>query len=125
MGGIYRSAHELVLVFKADSGGHRDNVQLGKLGWNRTNVWSHSGSASFRSSEEVDLFAQHPTPKPVRPIADAILDVTAAKDIVLDPFLESASTLIAAERIGRLCLGIGIDQLYVDLGIRRWQRAIG
>jgi len=125
MGGLYRSAHELVLVFKAGSGGHRNNVQLGKFGRNRTNVWSYPGSASFRSSEEADLLSQHPTPKPVRLIADAILDVTAAKDIVLDPFLGSGSTLIAAERMGRHCRGIEIDPLYVDLSIRRWQRATG
>ena len=125
MGGLYRSAHELVLIFKAGSGGHRNNVQLGKFGRNRTNVWNYTGSASFRSSEEADLLSQHPTPKPVRLIADAILDVTAGKEIVLDPFLGSGSTLIAAERMGRHCRGIEIDPLYVDLSIRRWQRATG
>jgi DNA modification methylase len=44
---------------------------------------------------------------------------------VLDPFLGSGSTLIAAERIGRLCYGIELDPLYVDAAIRRWQHFTG
>jgi DNA modification methylase len=125
MGGLYRSAHEFVLVFKNGTAAHRNNVQLGKYGRNRTNHWAYPGSAAMRASEEGDLLAQHPTPKPVRLIADALLDVTARRDICLDPFLGSGSTLIAAERTGRLCRGIEIDPLYVDLTIRRWQRLTG
>jgi DNA modification methylase len=126
MGSLYRSAHELVVVFKHGRAPHRNNVQLGKFGRNRTNVWAYAGSSGFgRSSDEADLLVQHPTPKPVRLIADAILDVTARRDVVLDPFLGSGSTLIAAERTGRACRGIEIDPLYVDLTIRRWQRLTG
>ena len=125
MGGLYRSAHELVLVFKKGRAPHRNNVQLGKFGRNRTNVWSYPGGGGFGRGEEADLTAQHPTPKPVAMIADAMLDVTQRGDLVLDPFLGSGSTLMAAERVGRVCRGIEMDPLYVDLTIRRWQRLTG
>lgn len=126
MGSLYRSAHELVAVFRSGGNRHRNNVQLGRYGRNRTNVWNYAGANSFlRSSEEADLLAQHPTPKPVAMLADAILDVTARKDLVLDPFLGSGSTLIACERVGRRCRSIELDPLYVDLTIRRWQRLTG
>ena len=58
-------------------------------------------------------------------LADAILDCSARGDLVLDSFLGSGSTLLAAERVGRICYGIEIDPLYVDLSIRRWQRYTG
>jgi DNA modification methylase len=125
MGGLYRSAHEMVVVFKHGRASHRNNVQLGRYGRNRTNVWSYPGSNSFARGEDADLTSQHPTPKPVAMIADAILDVTARGDLILDPFLGAGATLIAAERVGRTCRGVEMDPLYVDLTIRRWQRLTG
>ena len=125
MGGLYRSAHEMVAVFKHGTARHRNNVQLGRFGRNRTNVWAYAGSNGFGRGEDADLTSQHPTPKPVTMIADAILDVTERGDQILDPFLGSGSTLIAAERVGRRCRGIEMDPLYVDLTIRRWQRLTG
>jgi len=125
MGGLYRSAHEMVVVFKHGRASHRNNVQLGRYGRNRTNVWNYPGSNSFARGEDADLTSQHPTPKPVAMIGDAILDVTARGDLVLDPFIGSGSTLIAAERVGRACRGVEVDPLYVDLTIRRWQRLTG
>jgi DNA modification methylase len=63
--------------------------------------------------------------KPVALVADALLDCSARGDVVLDAFLGSGSTLIAAERTGRICYGIELDPLYVDTAIRRWQRHTG
>ena len=63
----------------------------------------------------------HPTVKPVAMLADALLDLTQRDEIVLDPFLGSGSTLIAAHQTGRICRGIEIDPLYVDLIVRRYQ----
>lgn len=126
MGSLYRSQHELVLVFKAGRSRHRNNVQLGQFGRNRTNVWSYPGANSFgRASDEGNLLALHPTVKPTRLVADAILDCSARGEIVLDPFLGSGTTLIAAERVGRICYGIDTDPLYVDTAIRRWQAYSG
>jgi DNA modification methylase len=126
MGSLYRSQHELIFVFKNGSAPHRNNVELGQYGRNRTNVWHYPHVGNFgRIGEEGNLAALHPTVKPVGLIADAILDCSARGDVVLDPFLGSGSTLIAAERIGRLCYGIELDPLYVDAAIRRWQHFTG
>jgi DNA modification methylase len=72
-----------------------------------------------------DLLASHPTVKPVAMIADAIRDVTRRNDAVLDLFLGSGSTLIAAEATGRRCFGMELDPVYVDVAIRRWERVTG
>jgi DNA modification methylase len=85
-------------------------------------VWNYPCANSFsRSGDEGNLLASHPTVKPVAMIADAIMDATARRDIVLDGFLGSGSTLIAAERTGRRCFGLELDPLYVDSIVRRWQ----
>lgn len=64
--------------------------------------------------------AAHPTVKPIMLVADAIKDCTRRNDIVIDPFVGSGTTILAAERVGRLAFGIEIDPLYVDTAIRRW-----
>jgi DNA modification methylase len=126
MGSLYRSRHELVLVFKNGTASHRNNVELGQHGRNRTNVWAYASPSSFgREGEEGRLSALHPTVKPVALVADGMLDCSARGDVVLDPFLGSGTTLVAAERTGRSCYGIEIDPLYVDTIIRRWQRHSG
>jgi DNA modification methylase len=126
MGSLYRSQHELIFVFKHGKAPHRNNIQLGKHGRNRTNVWNYPGVVNFgRQGEEGNLLALHPTVKPVALVADAILDCSARGDVVLDCFLGSGSTLIAAERVGRVCYGIELDPVYVDAAIRRWQRYTG
>ena len=126
MGSFYRSRHELVCVFKYGRNGHRNNIQLGQFGRNRSNVWHYPGANSFtRSSEEGNLLALHPTVKPVAMVADAILDCSARGDIVLDTFLGSGTTLVAAERTGRRCHGMELDPAYVDTSVRRWQKLTG
>jgi DNA modification methylase len=126
MGGLYRSRHEFIGVFKVPGAPHRNNVELGKHGRNRTNIWEYSGAVTLsKSSEEGRLNELHPTVKPTGMIADALLDCSNRGDIVLDPFLGSGSTLMAAERTGRICRGVEIDPLYVDVAIRRWQRMTG
>jgi len=124
MGSLYRSRHELVFVFKAGTAPHQNNVALGRFGRNRTNVWEYPVPRAFgaNADDEGDLLGEHPTPKPVAMIADALMDVSTRGDLVLDPFLGSGSTLIAAERVGRIARGIELDPRYVDLAIRRWQR---
>jgi len=126
MGSLYRSQHEFVFVFKQRGGSHRNNVQLGQFGRNRSNVWRYPGINSFaRSTGEGNLLALHPTVKPVAMVADAILDCSARGEIVLDAFLGSGTTVIAAERVGRRCYGLELDPGYVDVAIRRWQALTG
>ena len=126
MGSFYRSQHELIFVFKSGHAAHRNNIQLGQHGRNRSNVWSYPGANSFgRETEEGLLSNLHPTVKPVRLVADAILDCSSRGAVVLDPFLGSGTTMIAAERTGRRCFGMEIDTHYVDTIVRRWQAYTG
>jgi DNA modification methylase len=120
MGSFYRSQHELVLVLKKGKGPHLNNVQLGRFGRNRTNVWRYPGVNTLDPERRAEL-EMHPTVKPCEMVADAILDCTRRKDLVLDPFLGSGTTVIAAEKTGRRCRGIELDPRYVDVAIRRWQ----
>ncbi|MGB9408724.1 MAG: DNA methyltransferase [Terracidiphilus sp.] len=125
MGSFYRSQHEIILLFRKGKS-HRNNVQLGQFGRNRTNVWQYPGIHTLsQQSGEGNLLALHPTVKPVAMVADAILDCTARGEIVLDAFLGSGTTLMAAERVGRTSCSIEIDPLYVDVAIRRWQKYTG
>jgi DNA modification methylase len=120
MGSFYRSQHELVFVFKHGKESHRNNFQLGQYGRYRSNVWHYPGVNSFsRSTNEGNLLALHPTVKPVALVADAIMDCSARGDVVLDAFLGSGTSLIAAERTGRTCYGIELDPLHVDTIVRR------
>ena len=126
MGSLYRSQHELVFVFKRGHDGHHNNVQLGRFGRNRSNVRHYPGVNSFaRCGEEGNLLALHPTVKPVAMVADAMLDCSVRGEIVLDAFLGSGTTVIAAERTGRRCYGLELDPAYVDTVIRRWQALTG
>jgi ParB-like chromosome segregation protein Spo0J len=126
MGSLYRSQHELIFVFKHGRNGHRNNVQLGQFGRNRCNVWHYPGANSFaRCGEEGNLLVLHPTVKPVAMVADAILDCSARGDIVLDGFLGSGTTVIAAERTGRRCYALELDMGHIDTAVRRWQVLTG
>ncbi len=124
MGSLYRSKHELVCIFKKPGAPHVNNVELGKHGRNRTNVWDYAGVNSFGSGREADL-ADHPTVKPTALVADAIMDVSHRGDVVLDAFGGSGATLLAAEKTGRRARLIELDPAYVDVAIRRWQEMTG
>jgi DNA modification methylase len=121
MGSFYRSRHELVFVFRNGKEAHLNNVQLGRFGRNRTNVWNYAGVNSFARKGQERALNLHPTVKPIALVSDAILDSTKRDHIVLDPFLGSGTTILAAERTGRRCYGIEIDPLYVDTAIERWE----
>ena len=125
MGSLYRSRHEFVFVFKNGKEPHRNNVQLGRFGRNRTNVWHYEGTNSFASKSKGNARHLHPTLKPVALVADALLDATKRGDPVLDPFAGAGTTLLAAERTGRRGHGIEIDPLYVDTTLQRWEKLTG
>ncbi len=124
MGGLYRSQHEPCFVFKYGQSPHLNNVQLGKHGRYRTNMWDHRGYSSFGKGRD-DALKSHPTVKPVALLAEAIKDCTKRGDIVLDPFAGSGSTIIAAEKTGRIGFGIELEPKYVDVIIQRWEAMTG
>lgn len=124
MGSLYRSQHELVFVFQMGSAAPINNVELGRYGRNRTNVWTYAGMNSFGSGRDQAL-AAHPTVKPVAMVRDAILDCSNRGGIVLDAFVGSGTTLLAAHRTGRRGYGLEIDPAYVDLALRRFRGLTG
>lgn len=124
MGSLYRSQHELICVFKSGSRPHVNNVKLGKNGRNRTNVWEYA-SASTQARKGNNVLKLHPTVKPVSLVMDALLDCSNRGHVVLDCFLGSGTTLLAAERTGRICRAIELDPLYVDTAVRQWQNLTG
>ena len=119
MGTFYRSQHELIFVWKKGTAPHINTFGLGDIGRYRTNVWTYQGCNTFSARRDEEL-AMHPTVKPVAMIADAIKDVTRRNDIVLDAFGGSGSTLIAAEKTGRIARLIELEPKYCDVICRRF-----
>jgi DNA modification methylase len=124
MGSLYRSQHELLPLYKKGHAPHVNNVELGRRGRWRSNVWTYPGASSLGSDARRGL-QDHPTVKPTAMLEDALLDLTNRGDIVIDPFLGSGSTLIAADKTGRVCRGVELDPLYIDVIARRYDAATG
>lgn len=124
MGSLYRSQHEMVLVYKSGTRPHINNIELGRHGRYRTNVWAYPGANGFGAARDGDL-AMHPTVKPVALVADAILDCSRPRGIVLDGFAGSGTTLVAAERTGRRGYGVELDPAYCDTILKRLEAVVG
>ncbi|MCH2547125.1 MAG: site-specific DNA-methyltransferase [Alphaproteobacteria bacterium] len=124
MGSLYRSQHELVFVFKNGTERHLNNVELGKHGRYRTNLWSYPGVNTMRKGRLEDL-EMHPTVKPVAMVADAIKDCTKRGELILDVFAGSGTTVIAAEKTQRIARAIELDPLYCDVILKRWRNFTG
>lgn len=124
MGSLYRSAYELVVVFCKGAKLAVNNVELGKHGRDRTNVWTYPG-ANRRGSSAAEALAHHPTPKNVTMVADSLMDVSKRGARVLDPFMGSGTTILAAERTKRSAYGIELDPAYVDVAVLRWEAETG
>ena len=122
MGSLYRSKHELVFVFRNGQDQHRNNVQLGRFGRNRSNVWSYAGANCFGKMAGENVLGLHPTVKPIALVADTFLDSTARDEIVLDPFVGSGTSILAAHRAKRRCRAIELNPVYVDTAIMRWEK---
>lgn len=137
MGTFYRNKHELVFVFKNGSEPHTNNFELGQYGRHRTNIWDYPAVNSFAgrkmvededgkkvlgSSKELEM---HPTVKPLKLIADAILDCSNAGELIADFFMGGGTTLIAAEKTDRICYGMEISPRYCDVIVKRWEETVG
>jgi DNA modification methylase len=119
-GSFYRSQHELIGVFRVGEAKHLNNVELGRHGRSRSNVWHYAGVNTFKTGRMDELTA-HPTVKPVAMVADALKDCTRRGDIVIDTFSGAGTTILAAERVGRRAYAVELEPKYVDVAIRRWQ----
>jgi hypothetical protein len=108
-GFIYRSQHELVGVFQVGEEPHRNNVELGRFGRNRSNVWTYAGVNAFGKGRK-EALAAHPTVKPFALVADALPDCTARGDVVLDQFAGSGTTILTAEKVARVACGIEYER---------------
>ncbi|MBP1178445.1 DNA modification methylase [Methylobacterium sp. PvR107] len=123
-GGLYRNQHELIAVFRVGEARHRDNVQMGRYGRNRSNVWAYPGANGFGAGRLANL-AAHPTVKPLQLVADALKDVTRSGAVVLDTFVGSGTTILAGEQVGRRVRAVEIEPRYAQVAIRRWERMTG
>jgi DNA modification methylase len=124
MGTFYRSKHEFVFVFKVGTASHVNNFGLGQRGRYRTNIWDYAGVNTFKPGRMAELTA-HPTVKPLPMVIDAIKDCSSRRGIVLDPFAGSGTTILAAEKTGRIARALELDPHYVDVAIGRWQSLSG
>ncbi len=119
-GGFYKNENEWIFIFKnGDGAKHLSHLELKNR--IRTNIWNYPSSTSTANPDRYEL-KNHPTPKPVVMVADAILDTTNEGDIVIDWFLGSGTTLIAAEKTNRICYATEIDPGYVQHIICRYYR---
>jgi DNA modification methylase len=123
-GSFYRSKHELIPVFKKGDAPHINNFGLGAKGRYRANVVNYPSVNSLHPARKGDLDL-HPTVKPLALIADLIRDCSRRNGMILDPFGGSGTTILAAERTGRIARVIELDPAYVDGCIRRWEKLTG
>jgi DNA modification methylase len=121
---FYRAKHELIAVFKSGVGSHINNLRPDGQGRCRTNVLDYPSVKSLDPARRGDL-EQHPTVKPIALIADLIRDCSRRNGVILDPFGGSGTTILAAERTGRIARVIELDPLCVDVSVRRWQKITG
>lgn len=93
----------------------------------RHRIYRHTWSGMVRQGPRAEELRDrvHPTQKPVGLFSAILDDFTEAETGVLDPYLGSGTTLIAAERLGRRCYGMEIEPQYIDVVIRRWEEFTG
>jgi hypothetical protein len=118
--GFYKNNDELIFVFKNGEGAkHLSHLELKNR--IRSNVWNYPSATSTANPDRYEL-KNHPTPKPVAMVADAILDTTNENDIVIDWFLGSGTSLIAADKTNRICYATEIEATHVQHIIARYYR---
>lgn len=124
LGAFYRSQHELCFIYQNGTGKHINNINMGKDGRNRSNIWNYAGM-NTATKDAQELRKLHSTVKPTGMLMDIILDSTNVGDIVLDAFGGSGSTLIAAEQTGRKVRIIELNPRYCDVIVARWEALTG
>lgn len=117
----YEEGHELVYIFKNGRDRNINNFKLGETGRYRTNVWDYPSMSSLNKTSDVTT-KDHPTPKPLKLVGDAIMDCSYIDNIITDFCLGSGSTLMASEQTDRVCYGSELYPGYCDLIVRRYIR---
>lgn len=117
-GEFYKDENEWCFIFKnGDKAKHLSHLELKHR--IRTNVWNYPSATSMANPDRFEL-KNHPTPKPVQMIADAILDTTNPNDIVIDWFLGSGTALMACEHTQRRGRFTDIEPMYIQSTIIRY-----
>ena len=117
-GEFYKDNNEWCFIFKnGEAAKHLSHLELKNR--IRSNVWKYPSATSMANPDRFEL-KNHPTPKPVVMIADAILDTTNSNDIVIDWFLGSGTCLIACEHTGRRGRFTEIEPMYIQSAIQRY-----
>lgn len=117
-GEFYKDNNEWCFIFKNDEKAkHLSHLELKHR--IRSNVWRYPSATSLANPDRYEL-KNHPTPKPVSMIADAILDTTNPNDIVIDWFLGSGTALIACEHTKRRGRFTDIEPIYIQASIIRF-----
>jgi len=113
---IPHNTHEAILVFFKGDWKPRDKkgaLHSDAAEWNRETIWTFGTEKASKIG--------HKAPFPIE-MAYRVLSLwSLPEDIVLDPFLGSGTSLIAAEQMSRTCLGCEIEPKYIDLTIKRWE----
>jgi DNA modification methylase len=117
-GSFYSTQYELIFVFRNGDGSPPS--ALGPRAQRRSNLWKYAVGDGFRANRPDFSTLRHHS-KPVRLVADAMRDCSRRGDVVLDPFVATGATILAAERVGRCGYGLELDPSLVDVAIRRWQ----
>jgi DNA modification methylase len=94
---------------------------------------NHAGSRWYGDNSQVSVFniprpkrsSEHPTMKPVSLVRRCLCNSVPRGGSVIDPFMGSGTTLIAAELTGRVAFGTEIDPKYADVVVERWQKLTG
>jgi DNA modification methylase len=92
-------------------------------GWKKKHNWQGKGKFTKSVWEIVrDGNKSHPTMKPVELIVNAIMNSSLIENLVVDLFLGSGSTLIASEQTKRICYGMELDPIYIDVILKRYKK---
>ncbi len=113
----YQLRHEGVMFGYTAARGRRGR---GGRGW-----YGDNAATSVFEVPRPKASPEHPTQKPVALIAPMLRNSSRTGEAVLDPFCGSGSTLVACEQLGRRCYALELDPRYVDVAVRRWERATG
>jgi hypothetical protein len=124
MGALYRSKHEMILVFQNGSGPFTNNVKLGASGRYRTNIWDYPGMSSMRKGRLDDL-ALHPTVKPIVLVADTLRDVSKRNELALDPFSGSGTAMLSCGPAERTKAVRAVSALGLILDVGDVRRSVG